>query len=131
MMSTDSSPVQAAGSGVVEKPWGYEVRWAITNRYLGKIIHINAGHQLSLQYHNRKDESIYVLRGALDVVLENEAGELETHRMTEGMSARVSPGKRHRFVGVEECDIVEVSSPEIDDVVRLEDSYGREGTTDA
>jgi mannose-6-phosphate isomerase-like protein (cupin superfamily) len=131
MMSTESSPVQAAGSGLVEKPWGHELRWAITDRYLGKIIHINKGHQLSLQYHNQKDESIYVVRGVVDVVLENEAGTLETYRLTEGMSVRVAPKKRHRFVGVEDCDIVEVSSPEIDDVVRLEDSYGREGTTDA
>jgi mannose-6-phosphate isomerase len=131
MMSAESSPVQAAGTGRIEKPWGHELRWAITDRYLGKIIHVNAGHQLSLQYHEQKDESIYVLRGALDLVLENDLGELETHRLTEGMSARVPVKKRHRFVGVEDCDLVEVSSPEIDDVVRLEDNYGREGTTDA
>jgi len=131
MMSAESSPVQAAGSGLVEKPWGHELRWAITDRYLGKIIHISKGHQLSLQLHNQKDESIYVLRGSLDLVLENDAGELETHRLTEGMSARVPPKKRHRFVGAEDCEIVEVSSPEIDDVVRLEDDYGREGTTNA
>jgi mannose-6-phosphate isomerase len=131
MMSADESAVQTAGAGLVEKPWGHELRWAITDRYLGKVIHINAGHQLSLQYHNQKDESIYVLAGVMDLVLENDSGDLETHRLTEGMSARVRFKKRHRFVGVEDCDIVEVSSPEIDDVVRLEDSYGREGTTDA
>ena len=131
MMSTGSPQVQTEGAGRVDKPWGYELRWAITDRYLGKIIHVNTGHQLSLQLHNEKDESIYVLNGVLDLVLENESGQLETHRLTPGMSARVLPKQRHRFIGVEDCDIVEVSSPEIDDVVRLEDSYGREGTTEA
>jgi mannose-6-phosphate isomerase len=130
-LHAEQAALQAEGEGRVQKPWGYELRWAITDRYLGKIIHVNAGHQLSLQYHERKDESIYVLSGVLDLVLENEAGELETHRLTQGMSARVRPTLRHRFIGVEDCDLVEVSSPEIDDVVRLEDSYGREGTTEA
>ena len=113
----------------VEKPWGHELRWAVTDRYLGKLIHINKGHQLSLQYHVQKEESIFVASGLLDLVLEDDAGELHVHRMTAGMSARVRPGRRHRFIGVEDTDLFEVSSPEIDDVVRLEDSYGREGTS--
>jgi len=127
----DSSVVQPAGAARVEKPWGYELRWAITDRYLGKLIHVNAGQKLSLQYHVQKDESIFIASGLLDLVLEDDAGEIQTHRLSAGMSARVRPGRRHRFVAVEDTDLFEVSSPEIDDVVRLEDSYGREGTTAA
>jgi oxalate decarboxylase/phosphoglucose isomerase-like protein (cupin superfamily) len=124
-------PVSASGSSRVDKPWGYELRWAITDRYLGKVIHVDAGHALSLQYHVQKDEAILVLRGELDLVLEDGEGELVTHRMGEGMSARVRPGRRHRFVAVTDVDLVEVSSPEIDDVVRLSDDYGRAGTSEA
>jgi len=126
-----SSPVNAPDSGRVDKPWGYELRWAITDRYLGKIIHVDAGQQLSLQYHVQKDEAIMVLRGELDLVLEDDEGELVTHRLGEGMSARVRPGRRHRFRAVTDVDLVEVSSPEIDDVVRLSDDYGRAGTSEA
>lgn len=131
METATSNPIQPAGTGRVDKPWGYELRWAITDRYLGKLIHVDAGHSLSLQYHVQKDESIYIQSGVLDLVLESEDGELETHRMTAGMSARVLPGRRHRFVAVEDVDLFEVSSPEIDDVVRLEDRYGRAGTSEA
>ena len=121
--------VQPAGAARVEKPWGYELRWAVTDRYLGKLIHVDKGHRLSLQYHVQKDESIFIVSGALDLVLEDERGELQTHRLEPGMSARVKPGRRHRFVAAEDTDLFEVSSPEIDDVVRLEDAYGREGTS--
>jgi mannose-6-phosphate isomerase len=117
--------VMPGGTGRVDKPWGHELRWAITDRYLGKIIHVDAGHQLSLQYHVQKDESIFVLSGELDLVLEDEHGELQTHRLLAGESARVHAGRRHRFVAPVDVDLVEVSSPEIDDVVRLEDDYGR------
>ncbi|MBJ7609557.1 MAG: cupin domain-containing protein [Candidatus Dormibacteraeota bacterium] len=128
-MSGDTSQdVTAAEERRVDKPWGYELRWAITDRYLGKIIHVNKGQQLSLQYHVQKDESIYIASGLIDLVLEDERGEVRTHRMPPGTVARVRPGRRHRFIAVEDSDIFEVSSPEIDDVVRLEDSYGREGT---
>jgi mannose-6-phosphate isomerase-like protein (cupin superfamily) len=123
--------IQPAGAGRVDKPWGYELRWAITDRYLGKIIHVDAGQALSLQYHVQKDEAIFVLAGELDLVLEDEAGSLDTHRLSAGMSARVRPGRRHRFQAVTDVDICEVSSPEIDDVVRLEDNYGRAGTSSA
>lgn len=121
--------VRADGFGRVDKPWGYELRWAITDRYLGKVIHVDRGHKLSLQYHERKDESVYVLSGSLDLVLEDDAGELRTHRLVAGESARIRTGRRHRFVAHEDVDLVEVSSPEIDDVVRVEDDYGREGTS--
>jgi oxalate decarboxylase/phosphoglucose isomerase-like protein (cupin superfamily) len=126
-----SGPVSAPGSGRVDKPWGHELRWAITDRYLGKVIHVDAGHALSLQYHVQKDESILVLRGELDLVLEDGEGELATHRMGEGASARIRPGRRHRFVAVTDVDLLEVSSPEIDDVVRISDDYGRAGTSEA
>ena len=129
--STGSAEVREAQAGRVEKPWGHEVRWAMTDRYLGKLIHVNKGHQLSLQYHVQKDESIFIASGLLDLVLEDDNGDLQVHRMRPGMSARVRAGRRHRFIAVEDTDLFEVSSPEIDDVVRLEDSYGREGTSTA
>jgi mannose-6-phosphate isomerase len=132
MTDADTSPdVHPAGGARVDKPWGHEARWAITDRYIGKLIHVSKGHRLSLQYHVQKDESIYIASGLLDLLLEDETGEVRVHRMTPGMSARVRPGRRHRFIAVEDTDIFEVSSPEIDDVVRLEDSYGREGTSSA
>jgi mannose-6-phosphate isomerase-like protein (cupin superfamily) len=123
--------IQPVDAGRVEKPWGYELRWAITDRYLGKLIHVDAGQALSLQYHVQKDETIFVLSGDLDLVLEDDGGVIQTHRMTAGMSARVRPGRRHRFQAVTDVDLCEVSSPEIDDVVRLEDNYGRAGTSSA
>jgi len=123
--------VQGVGAGRVDKPWGYELRWAITDRYLGKLIHVDAGQSLSLQYHVQKDEAILVLNGELDLVLEDAQGAVNTHRLSAGMSARVRPGRRHRFRAVSDVDICEVSSPEIDDVVRLEDDYGRAGTSTA
>ena len=122
-------PVRSPGHGRVDKPWGYELRWAITDRYLGKLLHIRGGHALSMQYHVQKDESILLVSGSLDLVLEDDRGDLVTHRLLPGMSARILPGRRHRFVAVEDAELFEASSPEIDDVVRLEDRYGREGTT--
>ncbi|HEY6469283.1 MAG TPA: cupin domain-containing protein [Candidatus Dormibacteraeota bacterium] len=124
-----SGSIQPPGSGRVEKPWGYELRWALTDRYCGKVIHIDSGKSLSLQYHVQKDEWIRVESGVLELQLEDDDGAMETHRMTPGMSAHVRAGRRHRFVALEDTDLTEVSSPEIDDVVRLEDSYGRAGTS--
>ena len=84
---------------------------------------------LSLQYHQHKDETVYLVRGVMDLQLENDRGAILTHRLTPGMSMRIEPGRKHRMAAVEECEFFEVSSPEIDDVVRLEDKYGRAGTT--
>jgi mannose-6-phosphate isomerase-like protein (cupin superfamily) len=112
----------------VEKPWGYEDRWAITDRYLGKILHIDAGQALSLQYHNAKDETILIVRGEMDLQLDDDSGELVTHRLREGDTVHITPGRKHRMTAVIDTDIFEVSTPEIDDVVRLEDRYGRTGT---
>jgi len=109
----------------VDKPWGYELRWAITDRYAGKILHINKGEALSLQYHERKDESQYVLRGAIDIELGGPDGALTRRRMAAGDTLHITPGTRHRLTAVEDTDIFEVSTPEIDDVIRLEDRYGR------
>jgi len=101
-----SGQISPAGTGRVEKPWGYEMRWAVTERYAGKLIHVDRGHQLSLQYHVQKEESIHVLSGVMDLQLENNSGEMETHRLTEGMSAHIRPGRKHRFVAVEDTDLV-------------------------
>jgi mannose-6-phosphate isomerase-like protein (cupin superfamily) len=112
----------------VEKPWGYELRWGITDRYAGKVLHINKGEALSLQYHERKDEYQYVVTGAVDIELGGADGKLERHRMRAGDTLHITPGMRHRLTAVEDTDIFEVSSPEVEDVVRLEDRYGRAGT---
>lgn len=109
----------------VDKPWGHEEIWAESPDYLGKVLVILAGHRLSLQHHVTKDETIRVEDGQLDLVLENEAGELETHRLGPGQSARIVPGRRHRFVAVTDCRVYEVSSAFPDDVVRHQDDYGR------
>ncbi len=109
----------------IDKPWGYELHWAVTDRYVGKILHVNRGEALSLQYHDRKDEYLYLLAGAIDIELGGPDGALTTHRMREGDTLHIMPGTRHRMTAVEDTDIVEVSTPEIDDVVRLEDRYGR------
>ena len=110
----------------VEKPWGYEVHWAKTDRYVGKIIHINKGHALSLQYHNIKDETIYVLSGTLLFEIDVE-GRLVATEMAPGQAVHVSPRTVHRMTAIEDCDVLEASTPELTDVVRLEDRYGRAG----
>jgi len=110
----------------VDKPWGYELRWAITDRYLGKVLHINKGEALSLQYHRQKDECQYILAGAIDMEVGPTEGEMTTRRMRAGDTVHLTPGTRHRLTAAEDTDIFEVSTPEIDDVVRLEDRYGRD-----
>ena len=108
----------------VEKPWGHELIWARTDRYVGKVLHIEPGHVLSLQYHNKKDESIYVLRG--EIILRLQQGEtmIERH-MEEGDAFHIAPRTIHQFEAVAASDLLEASTPEIDDVVRLKDRYGR------
>jgi mannose-6-phosphate isomerase len=108
----------------VEKPWGYELHWAKTDRYVGKIIHIEAGHALSLQYHNKKDETILLWSGKLLFEIQ-ENGELKKYEVKPGERFHVTPGTVHRMTAIESCDVIEVSTPELDDVVRLEDRYGR------
>jgi mannose-6-phosphate isomerase len=113
----------------VEKPWGYELHWAKTDRYVGKLIHVNAGHALSLQYHNQKDETIFLWSGRMLFEIGpagslNEA--LDKHEMKVGEAVHITPKTVHRMTAIEDCDIFEVSTPELHDVVRLEDRYGRE-----
>ncbi len=112
----------------VAKPWGYELIFAETERYAGKILHLEGGHSLSLQYHERKDETLYVLRGEILLLVEVD-GEMKETRLREGDSYRIRPGVRHRLRAERPGDLVEVSTPELNDVVRLEDAYGRAGTT--
>ena len=112
----------------VDKPWGYELRWGITDRYAGKVLHINKGEALSLQYHERKDEYQYVVKGEVDMELGGADGVLTKHRLQAGDTLHITPGTRHRLTAVEDTDIFEVSTSEIDDVVRLEDRYGRAHT---
>ncbi len=116
-------------SKFVNKPWGSELIWTYTDRYVGKLITINAGERLSLQFHHRKDESIYVVDGTLNLHLENDEGEVDQIKMGPGEFARVPTGKIHRFEAITDTKLIEVSTPELDDVVRLEDDYGREGTS--
>ena len=115
----------------VDKPWGYELHWAKTDRYVGKLIHVNAGHALSLQYHNVKDETIRLQSGRLlfETRGKDEPGELRQIEMKPGDVFHIAPGTLHRMTGIEDCDILEVSTPELEDVVRLEDRYGRAGTS--
>lgn len=108
----------------VEKPWGHELIWAKTDRYVGKILHIEAGHLLSLQYHERKDETIFLLRGEI-VFRVTIDGELTERRMREGERYHITPGTVHQMEAVATSDLLEVSTPELDDVVRLQDRYGR------
>jgi mannose-1-phosphate guanylyltransferase len=112
----------------VDKPWGHEVIWAETQRYAGKLLVIEANAQLSLQLHDRKDESILVLTGELGLLLEDGTGSLRVIELAPGDTARVPPGRRHRFMARTRTQLIEVSSPELDDVIRLSDDYGRAGT---
>jgi mannose-6-phosphate isomerase len=108
----------------VEKPWGYELIWARTERYVGKLLHINAGERLSLQFHRVKDETVHVQSGQMRFVVE-EAGEMTERLMGPGDSYHIRPNTKHRMIAVTDCDVLEASTPELDDVVRLEDKYGR------
>jgi len=111
----------------VEKPWGYEIVWAETDRYVGKVLHITSGHKLSRQYHERKDETFYVQSGEMQLEI-GEVGAVRTIVMKRGDSYHCAPKTIHRMIASSDVDVIEVSTPELDDVVRLEDAYGREGT---
>jgi mannose-6-phosphate isomerase-like protein (cupin superfamily) len=115
----------------VDKPWGYEIWWARTDRYVGKILHVRKGESLSLQYHNVKEETIRIQSGRL--LMETRAAdsqaELTRLEMGPGDVMHITPRTVHRMTGLEDTDVLEVSTPELDDVVRLEDRYGRAGTS--
>jgi mannose-6-phosphate isomerase-like protein (cupin superfamily) len=122
--------VEAAHGRRVVKPWGHEIVWAETDRYAGKLLVIEAGAQLSLQVHRRKDESILVLSGRLGLLLEDEHDELRVHELGPGEAAHIPPGRQHRFMARTRTELIEVSTPELDDVIRLLDDYGRSGTSE-
>jgi mannose-6-phosphate isomerase-like protein (cupin superfamily) len=109
----------------VEKPWGHELIWARTDRYVGKILHIRAGHALSLQYHLRKDETIHLLSGRMRLLSGEDESRLTERVLAPGDSFRIAPLLRHRMIAETDCDVLEASTPELDDVVRLDDRYGR------
>jgi len=113
----------------VDKPWGYELRFVRTDRYAGKVLFITAGSQLSLQYHEKKDEAFYVQSGTLDLVLGKGPGQTVI-RMSPGDSRHITTGTIHRFRAVTDTLLFEVSTPELEDVVRIEDDYGRKGVSD-
>ena len=116
----------------VDKPWGYELIWADTDAYVGKVLFVKAGESLSLQFHNEKDESWLVESGRAKLEL-GSAGEtmLKEEVIARGAAFRLRPGTVHRVTALEDTTILEVSTPELDDVVRLEDRYGRKGTIEA
>src|SRR5882724_5217781 len=125
----DSLDAWAFETRRVEKPWGWELIWALTDRYCGKVLFVRAGHSLSLQFHNEKDESWYVQGGRATLEL-GDVGQavLNQEVIAAGSSFRYRPGTVHRVTAIEDTTILEVSTPHLDDVVRLEDRYGREGT---
>ena len=127
-----TTAASGAGTGpvavrIVPKPWGHETIWGHTDRYVGKILHIRAGQALSVQYHERKDETVYLLAGHLMYWVQQD-GELRDMQLKVGDAFRITPGTVHQMEAVTDCDVLEVSTPELDDVVRLNDRYGREGT---
>ncbi len=115
----------------VEKPWGWELIWAHAEAYVGKLLFVRAGQSLSLQYHEQKDESWLVQEGRAALELGDRGGELTTIEIGPGDAFRYPPGTVHRVTAIEDTLVIEVSTPQLDDVVRLEDRYGREGTSAA
>jgi mannose-6-phosphate isomerase len=115
----------------IDKPWGHELVWALSDHYAGKLLRVRAGHRLSLQFHREKDESWYLLEGRAELEFAG-AGEktTTTEVVTPGAAFRIRPGTVHRITALEDVLMLEVSTPHLDDVVRLEDSYGREGTSE-
>jgi mannose-6-phosphate isomerase len=126
----DSLDQWASDVRKVEKPWGHELIWAVTDIYVGKVLFVKAGHSLSLQFHRQKDESWFVQSGRAKLEL-GEAGEsvLKEEVIAAGAAFHYPPGTVHRLTAIEDTTILEVSTPQLDDVVRLEDAYGREGTS--
>ena len=116
----------------VPKPWGYETIWAANDLYIGKILHIEAGQCLSVQYHNEKDETVYLLSGEMRLWVQAPGTEqLRDVQLKTGEAFRIRPPTVHSMEAVTDCDVLEASTPHLDDVVRLKDRYGREGTSDA
>jgi len=125
-MMEEHHPFEPKDDVRVEKPWGYELIWARTDRYVGKILHVNAGESLSLQYHEKKEETLRLLSGRVALTL-SWNDEARTVDMTPGAVFHIPPRLVHRIAAVEDSEVLEVSTTELDDVVRLEDRYGRTG----
>jgi hypothetical protein len=121
-ITPDNLPVR------VDKPWGYEIWWAWTDDNVGKILHVDAGHKLSVQYHEVKDESSYLLRGRIYLHKGGSVESLVVTELGEGAQWRNRPGEIHTIEAIEDADVFEVSTPHLEEVVRLQDGYGREGT---
>lgn len=119
-----ANPFEKKSIRRVEKPWGHELIWGETERYVGKVLHVKKGESLSLQYHEMKDETLYVIRGRVRLELRHQNA-TETVTLDVGEAFHVPPGLIHRIAAEEDTDVVEVSTTELDDVVRLEDRYGR------
>jgi quercetin dioxygenase-like cupin family protein len=113
----------------VDKPWGHELIWAVTDRYVGKVLYIKKGERLSLQYHNKKDETVMVWTGLMRFEHYHDGEEPKHVDMGPGEAFHITPGLRHRMIALEDTNVFEVSTTELDDVVRLEDIYGRQGTS--
>jgi mannose-6-phosphate isomerase-like protein (cupin superfamily) len=111
----------------IDKPWGHELVWAESALYAGKTLYIQGGGTLSFQYHERKDETLHLFSGLLDLEIQMPGRKRKSVRLTAGESVRIPAGCRHRVRAIEPCIVLEVSTPELDDVVRLEDDYGRVG----
>jgi mannose-6-phosphate isomerase len=116
----------------VDKPWGWEIHWTPEDRpYCGKLLHITAGKRLSLQLHDAKEESWFLMRGRAKVVWDDGSGEMVETELEPGLGYSVAVGQRHRLVGITDCDVLEVSTPEIGTTYRLEDDYARTDETEA
>jgi mannose-6-phosphate isomerase len=115
----------------VDKPWGYELIWAETDLYVGKILHVNAGEALSVQMHEVKDETLHLLSGEIRLEVGSSPAGLEDVKLGAGESFRVTPRTVHRIVAVTDSDVLEASTPHLEDVVRFQDRYGRAPGGDA
>lgn len=110
----------------INKPWGYELLWAESDKYVGKILHVDKGESLSLQYHEVKDETLFVYNGEIKLLVGIDENNLDEVKVGKWFSIHIEPGTIHRITAITDCDIFEVSTPELDDVVRLKDIYGRD-----
>lgn len=109
----------------INKPWGHEIVWASTDLYLGKILHINAGHMISLHHHDQKDETLYVYKGKVDVLIEDNDGNMRSHIYNESSTIHIPVGIKHRIIAVTDAELLEVAAPFPNDLTRFEDHYGR------
>lgn len=109
----------------VPKPWGHELIFAHTKNYVGKILYISAGHQLSLKFHKVKEQTILLHGGEMKFVIEDSQGQMEEHILQPGQAFHIPPNRKYRMIALKDCEVFEVSTPHLEDVVRLEDNYGR------